>query len=377
MRIGLNRIATKAVSNLQDSVDRLARRGRMLPVPIGNLAAKSDLKTRGAAISFLVNSLEGVDSFILLRNFSRDIGSARIIAIWPRAALVATPQTFPLAVNYADADSAVSGQIAYYWLKVVPASTKTGGNVFVSGPQQFDATRFPAAKKISTDYAVGQAYTPTTQPLGGVTGGAPNQATINIAPYQVQYPFGLVSYSSASITPLLDSTTYYVYCNDPTYKGGAQAYVASLLNPALTAGNETIWVGKITTPAFGAGGTGGTGGGGGPCFSPETQVWTLRGDTAISELIPGDQVQTRVGWRKVLAVLKHDYDGPLHEMPDGALVTPSHRIRKGMEWVPAATLFIRVVQYEGPVYNLIVEGENDDEHCYRLANGYLAHNTVK
>lgn len=377
MRIGLPRTATNVIAHLNETVDHLARRGRMLPVPVGNLAAKSDLKTRGPAISFLVNSLTGVDSFILLRNFSRDIGSAKIVTIWPRAALVSTPQTFPIAVNYADSDSSIAGKVAYYWLKVVPASTKTGGNVFVSGPQQFDASQYPAAPKITGDFAVSQAFTPTTQPVTAVTGGAPNQATINVASFLVQYPYGSVSYSSGSITPLLDSTKYYVYCDDPTQKGGALPYIASTLNPSVTGALHRLYLGTVTTPAFGGAPVGGGGGGNGGCFSPETEVWTPRGDIPISELIPGDKVQTRIGWRKVLAVLKHDYDGPLHEMPDGFLVTPDHRIRKGMEWVRAASLFDRVIQYQGPVYNLSIEGETDDEHCYRLANGYLAHNAYK
>jgi len=380
MRAGTNKGVTTALDEAADRLDRLDRRGRMLPVPLSNLLARADIKTRGAQISFQVASLQGVDSFVLLRNFSQDIGAAQIIAIWPRSSLVSTPQRFPITVTYSDADQAIAGQKAYYWLKAVPASTKTAPNVFISGPQLFDASQFPVAAKITQDYAVNQPFTPTTQPLTAVTGAGANQATINIAAFVVQYPFGQVNYNSGSITPLNDSTKYYVYCDDPTEKGGALAYIASTSNPSVTAGLHRLYLGSITTPAFGGGGTGCGGGGNGGCFSAETEVWTPRGNIAISQLLGGDDlVQTRVGWRKVLSVISHEYDGPLLEMPDGCFVTPGHRFRKGLEWIRADALFERVVHYQGMVYNLSIEGEGetDDEHCFRLSNGYTAHNTMK
>ena len=35
------------------------------------------------------------------------------------------------------------------------------------------------------------------------------------------------------------------------------------------------------------------------CFVAETQIWTKRGDVAIEKVVPGDEVMTRKGWRKV------------------------------------------------------------------------------
>lgn len=377
MKLGLNRIATQAITNIQGTLLRSTLVGRMTTVPLGNLSAQADIKTRGATVSFLVNSLEGVDSFVLLRNFSPDIGSAQIISIWQRSTLLSTPQSFPIAVNYSDSDQSIAGQKAYYWVKAIPASNKTQDNVFISGPQLFDASGSPAAPTITADTAVSQSYTPTTQPLSGISGAGANEATIQVAAFQVQYPFGVRSYNSGSITPLADSTTYYVYCNDPTYKGGAQAYIATLQNEQLTAQTSTIYLGIITTPAHGGGNTGGGGGGGGPCFDPETKVLTIDATKAFEELKVGDQVLTLAGWRRVRKVLVHEYDGPLHEMPDGGLVTPDHRIRRGDGWVRAAEIFGSIVHYVGPVYNLSIFGASDAEHCYRLANGYTAHNQVK
>lgn len=378
MRTGANRGVSNAIQATNDRLDRLDLRGRMLPVPVSNLLARADIRTRGAQISFQVVSLQGVDSFVLLRNFSQDLGSAQVVAIWSRASLVSTPQTFPLLVSHSDSDQAISGQKVYYWLKVVPASTKTQENVFISGPQLFDATGMPSSPKIAADYAVSGSYTATSSPLTAVTGAGVNQATINIASFQVKYPFGVVTYNSGVITPLLDATGYYVYCNDPTMKGGAQTYFATTLNPALTDHAETIFLGSITTPVFGAGPKNGGGGGGGPCFDPETLIMTRRGPIEIADIMAqSDEVITLAGWRKVTTVFSHDYDGLLHEMPDGAFVTPDQRIRRGLEWVRAAEMFPRAVSYQGMVYNLGVEGETDDEHCYQLSNGYLAHNQNK
>lgn len=264
-------------------------------------------------------------------------------------------------------------------------------NTFLSGPQEFDASEQPSALQITGDFPVCQAYTPTTQPLTAATGVGANQATISIAPFQIQYPFDanqdgiadLIDYSAGSITPLLDSTLYYVYFNDPTYAGGAQTYIASLNNPDLTAGLYRQYLGNITTPVHGGGGTGGQGGGGGvggaPCFSGNTQVVTKRGTVPISEIRPGDRVYSHCGWREVKRLIEHDFDGEMREMGSGELVTPGHRMRleRGV-WVPAAQIFEVVVMFKGKVFNLqLGPARSDDAACYLLNNGRVAHNMRK
>jgi hypothetical protein len=62
-------------------------------------------------------------------------------------------------------------------------------------------------------------------------------------------------------------------------------------------------------------------------------------------------------------------------------VTPPHRFwwRKG--WVRAEFIFIELPQipkFTAPVFNLEIEGDgSDDEQCYVLANGWIAHNFQK
>jgi hypothetical protein len=387
-----NKAQQSQIGKLQQSVAQVAQIGRMVSVPISNLTVGSDLQTRGAQISFNVLSLQAVDSFVLLRNFSADPGSAQAINSWTAASLASTPQVYPIAVQYADNDPSISQQIAYYWIKVVPVSNATSSNVFLSAPQEFDASQQPSALQITGDYPICQAYTPTTQPLTAVTGGSENQATIDVAAFQIQYPFSLdgeddgdlVSYNSGSIGPLLDNTLYFVYFNDPTYAGGAQTYIASVNNPDVTAGLYRQYLGTITTPAFGSGPTGGQGGGGGvggpPCFTGNTKVITKEGPKRIFLIAPGDCVLTRAGWREVAERLEHSYQGPLCDMGHEEGVTPSHRFFRDGKWIRAQEIFKGFPKrgYTGSVFNLSIKGDGSDyEQCFTLANGLVAHNTRK
>ncbi|MGH8358208.1 MAG: hypothetical protein ACRESF_12000 [Pseudomonas sp.] len=234
---------------------------------------------------------------------------------------------------------------------------------------------------------VNGAYTPTTQPLTATTGVSVDDATINVASFQVQYPNsiapasnGIVSYNSGAITGLLDSTLYYVYCLDNSYSGGAQTYFATPDNPDVNVSDFTVYLGTITTPVHGGGGTGGNGGGNGPCFLETTAIITKRGIRLIAKIQPGDEVLTQRGWRKVRGLIVHSYSGPIYRMPLGGHVTPDHRFWSGTsdEWLPAKDFFAFAFEFAGSVYNLEIDGDgSDQEQCYTLANGWIAHNVQK
>ena len=106
-----------------------------------------------------------------------------------------------------------------------------------------------------------KASTQSAQPLSAADVGS--DVTISIASHSVQYGFGTIAYNSGSITGLGFSTLYYVYTDDPTYAGGAVTYLATTNANNATANDGRYYLGKITTPADGAGGTSGGGGGGG------------------------------------------------------------------------------------------------------------------
>jgi hypothetical protein len=393
-RIGVtNKSQQRTIGVIEGQVRQVVQVGRMSPTPVSQPSVTSNLMTRGAQVSFQVQSIQAVDSFVLLRNFSRDSGSAQVIHTWPASALKATPQSYPISLHYADADPAIAGKIAYYWIKAVPVSNATNSNVYLSDPQEFDASDQPSALQITGDYPICQAYTPTTQPLTAVTGSGANQATIDVAAFQIQYPFSLdglddgdlVSYNSGSITPLLDNTLYFVYFNDPTYAGGAQTYVASVNNPDVTAGLYRQYLGSITTPAHGGGSTGGSGGGGGvggpPCFTGGTRIITKAGLKRIADILAGyDEVLTQRGWRKVVEVIAHRYDGPLCDMGGDEGVTPTHRFWHRSDWMRAEAVFVArpVFSFRGRVLNLCIRGDgSDEEQCFTLANGWIAHNMRK
>jgi hypothetical protein len=372
MRAGaFSKLQQSQSDKTRNALSRLDRVGRMLPVPIANFQALATQKTRGAQISFQVLSLAGVDSFVLMRNFSRDPGSAKAIHTWPAASLKQTPEVFPVEIHFADADEQTAGKVSYYWIKAVPVSDKTNANVFLSGSQQFDASGVPTAEKLMGDFTVTQAYTPTSNPLNSTTGGAANQATVAVGSFPVQYPFGQVNYNSGSIGPLNDATTYFIYCDDPTYKGGAQTYVPSLLGPTIVANKFRLYVGKVTTPAFGAGPSGGF-----QCFSGNTLVQTHRGRIPISRIKRDDKILSRRGWSRVAKLLVHEFDGELRNMGDGELVTAEHRMYAFADWRPAGELFPVKVKFKGRVYNLelATTSKSDDAHCYTLGNGQIAHN---
>lgn len=234
---------------------------------------------------------------------------------------------------------------------------------------------------------VNASYTPTTQPLTASTGVAANDATIDVAAFQVQYPAsvspstdGLVNYNSGAIAGLLDNTLYYVYCLDPTYAGGAQTYFATTDNPQVTGSDATVYLGTITTPAHGGGGTGGSGGGSGPCFTGNTRVVTRDGIKAMREIVGGqDEILTQRGWRRVRHLIEHAYDGPMLDMGADELVTPPHCFWWQRAWSAAVKIFPAILsRFTGKVFNLDIEGDgSDEEQCYLLANGWIAHNQRK
>lgn len=122
-----------------------------------------------------------------------------------------------------------------------------------SGQQVGDQRNLPPLAAFNPTPAID-----TSNPLTATDGGA--TATISIAAFVRQAGFGSVSYNAGSILGLAFSTTYYIYCDDPSYAGGAVTYLATTTPSVVAAGSGRIYVGFITTPADGGGGTGGGGG---------------------------------------------------------------------------------------------------------------------
>ncbi len=138
----MSRFNTTREDRLDNALNRLDRSGRMYPAPVTNLTITGDPRTRGVQVTFSILSLEGIDSFVLLRNFSRDPGSAKVMHVWTRnQMLTGKRQTFPIFATFADADPAIAGQVVYYWIKTVPARDRSGA--LLDGPVSYDATADP------------------------------------------------------------------------------------------------------------------------------------------------------------------------------------------------------------------------------------------
>jgi hypothetical protein len=217
----------------------------------------------------------------------------------------------------------------------------------------------------------------TVNSNGTYTGANPltqsgTSTTILVASFSIKFGDGTVSYNSGSVNPG-GYGTYYVYCRDATFIGGAVTYFATTTLSDLTAFNDVLYVGKITTGVGGgAVGTGG-GSGGGACFCGATRVRTAHGEMRFDQMPARLQIETLFGPRWAL-LRPREYSGWMHDMGEGELVTPPHRILEAGEWIAAAKLWPGRCHFEGTVYTLSVETDRDEERHFILANGRVAHN---
>ncbi len=184
--------------------------------------------------------------------------------------------------------------------------------------------------------------------------------------------------------------------NSPTF-GTTAAVFGAIGSPAILWPSRSLLVSQaqsivsrvpftsggwaVATPSVGtasgtnSGSSGGSGNGG--CFTANVRIRTSTGDKRFDELQAGDLVFDRNNQpRKILNVLKHDPSSHvLHDMGDGELITLQHVVFKNGEWMLAGKAFVlNLVQYDGPIYNLSVEGDSFDSHSFQLANGVVAHN---
>jgi hypothetical protein len=105
------------------------------------------------------------------------------------------------------------------------------------------------------------AYRPTSNMLTATDAGT--SATVNVAAFTLRVAGQAdVSYSLGSISSLAFETLYFIYCDDPTLRGGAQTYQATVTKEEALNGVGRIFLGSIWTPADGAADTIGNNDGG-------------------------------------------------------------------------------------------------------------------
>lgn len=130
---------------------RLRHRGGILQAAVSNFVLAMDAASHGVQASFSIWTLQGISSFCLLRNTTRDPGTAKVVFNATRDTLITTPQTFPINETVTDADTAIAGQPVYYWIKIVPAAD-TEAPVFI-GPQFLDLSADPGPPLAILDFA--------------------------------------------------------------------------------------------------------------------------------------------------------------------------------------------------------------------------------
>jgi len=92
------------------------------------------------------------------------------------------------------------------------------------------------------------AVRPTSNMLTATDAGT--SATVNVAAFTLRVAGQAdVSYSLGSISSLTFNTLYFIYCDDPTLRGGAQTYNATVTKEEALNGVGRIFLGSILTPA--------------------------------------------------------------------------------------------------------------------------------
>ena len=147
-----------------------------------------------------------------------------------------------------------------YVVKLGDGSVTTSGGTTISGLDEMPGT-LADGDSLNTVTAFSQNSTQDVLPTTAADVGA--TATVSVAAHNVIYDAGTVAYNSGSVAGLAFSTEYSIYADDPTKAGGAVTYLATTDKTDLPSNAGRYFVGKITTPADGAGDTGGDWGGSG------------------------------------------------------------------------------------------------------------------
>lgn len=297
----LSRADMATTTDLQLRLSVLEQKGQYFRNPIKAFIGTNGPGAFGAKVSFQVYLTRGVQSVEILRNTSRDFGSAVVLQSYNISELTANK---PIA--YYDHDKAIIPASAplsvYYWIRAIPYPSKF--QPIVQGPQIVviqpvgDTTILPTNDPSNTTNGATvdsiDAGTSATARIYG-TGGVGSSWTRNTG-YggQPMFPAG-------TIAGLAYSTAYYVMWTGPTPGYPGAAYQAFTSLPSALPDNY-VFAGKVTTVAAGGGGgsSGGGGGGRGPggCCEVGTPLEFPQGSRVQMEVLPCDlwvELRTKEG----------------------------------------------------------------------------------
>jgi hypothetical protein len=122
------------LEELANRVDLIAPRRPITDQPIDGFGVDFNSTTLGATISFTLVNNSGIGTLVLKRNFSQDIGSAKVINTWNAQSLENNQ-----GIVYDDTDQAIATAAeVFYWIECDP--TQSDFDPVVVGPQTTSIT---------------------------------------------------------------------------------------------------------------------------------------------------------------------------------------------------------------------------------------------
>jgi len=200
-------------------------------------------------------------------NFSRDVTD--IYAHTSLSGLKKRSRTQP-----ADQQGLLMGDINVVDNKATNFQEKVGG------PRA--ATALTSRAQIASAFFDNQVGVNTAFTTSGILTQSGTSTTINVAASTVKAGDLTVAYSSGSVNPG-SYGTWYIYIDDPFYRGGAVVYKASANAFDTQAALGRVTLGSITTTAGGGGSGGGGGGGHAGCVLEGTVLEALGDELMILE----------------------------------------------------------------------------------------------
>lgn len=129
--------AQGVVRETQDTsvrVTTMEKRGVYFNNPVSLFKATVGAANTGAQITFQISSAKGVQQLQLLRNVSKDPGSAKVLTTYQTSPQSAGDAYANQTTTYHDSDPSTFGKTVFYFLKVLPLHTKFVP--YINGPVQ-------------------------------------------------------------------------------------------------------------------------------------------------------------------------------------------------------------------------------------------------
>ena len=297
-------------------------------------------------------------SYKVYRNSSNTFAGATVIQTIPDDG---KNDGAPIVVQ----DQQTGGSVFYYFVTAV----NTAGLESASSSAQAGLINSGLVNSRSTSQAINSSITTSA---GSVLTQHLTSTQIDVASFTVQYPFGQISYNSGSVDPG-SYGSFVVYFSDPNFVGGAVAYLATGTAYQANSNDSYVGIGSITTSGGGGGHGGGGGGSGQVCFLPNVK---LKDGREIGKIKDRDLVWNKAGVRPVKHVIRSQYTGEIYHMGEDEWVTQNHPFLVGNLLRKASELWDEHKFYEGPVVNLEIQTEKEEEKNFYLANGMLSHNYI-